>query len=275
VDLRKAINAVSDVVVNRPPGIREFDQIYMKLADMLLQAQMISKWFADLRVVFVGDGDAVGLCLSYLHELKQLDLGPKSVLVLDFDERVVDSINTFAERYGLSEKVSARLYNVADPIPEELLGQFDAFYTNPPFGKTNSGVSINAFMRRGLEACKRHCVGCVVLADAAGDDDGWISEVLYHVQRFAFDSGCIITEMVPEQHTYHLDDDPALTSCSLIVKRLGRVESRTQSFPLSQDERENFYGEGNHLVVRYIRDMRERRGGVPVSSGYTLEYLDE
>lgn len=28
-DLRLAINAVSDVVANRPPPIREFDRVYM------------------------------------------------------------------------------------------------------------------------------------------------------------------------------------------------------------------------------------------------------
>lgn len=35
-DLRKAINAISDVVQNRPAPIREFDQIYMKVADMVI-----------------------------------------------------------------------------------------------------------------------------------------------------------------------------------------------------------------------------------------------
>ena len=30
IDLRDALNAVSDVIQNRPRPIREFDQIYMK-----------------------------------------------------------------------------------------------------------------------------------------------------------------------------------------------------------------------------------------------------
>jgi hypothetical protein len=35
IDLRAAINAVSDVVQNRPRPLREFDQIYMKTGDMV------------------------------------------------------------------------------------------------------------------------------------------------------------------------------------------------------------------------------------------------
>ena len=36
-------NALSDVIINRPPPLRHFDQIYMKLPDMLLQAELIGR----------------------------------------------------------------------------------------------------------------------------------------------------------------------------------------------------------------------------------------
>ena len=36
LDLRAALNAVSDVVQNRPPPLREFDQIYMKVGDVVV-----------------------------------------------------------------------------------------------------------------------------------------------------------------------------------------------------------------------------------------------
>ena len=38
-DLKAALNAISDVVQNRPLPLREFDQIYMKVGDMVEQAQ--------------------------------------------------------------------------------------------------------------------------------------------------------------------------------------------------------------------------------------------
>ena len=53
IDLRKSLNAISDVVFNRPKPLREFDQIFMKSADMLLQTDHISRWFHERRVVFI------------------------------------------------------------------------------------------------------------------------------------------------------------------------------------------------------------------------------
>ena len=34
LDIRLAMNAVSDVIQNRPQPLREFDQIYMKAGDL-------------------------------------------------------------------------------------------------------------------------------------------------------------------------------------------------------------------------------------------------
>ena len=92
IDLRACLNAISDVVNNRPRPLREFDQIFMKTADMLLQTEHVGRLFEGKRVVFIGDGDAIGLCLVHLHNQNLLEHGPKSIRVLDFDERVVLSM---------------------------------------------------------------------------------------------------------------------------------------------------------------------------------------
>ena len=60
VDLRKAINAISDVIQNRPRPLRVFDQIYMKAGDMVLhRASWIARWADGERLAFIGDGDAI------------------------------------------------------------------------------------------------------------------------------------------------------------------------------------------------------------------------
>jgi hypothetical protein len=43
IDLKAAINAISDVVQNRPRPLREFDQIYMKSGDMVLQSELVGR----------------------------------------------------------------------------------------------------------------------------------------------------------------------------------------------------------------------------------------
>lgn len=142
IDLREALDAISDVVVNRPSPLREFDQIYMKPADLLLQVEHLSKWLAGKDTIFIGDGDAVGLCIMHLLAKKVIDNGPSHVHVLDFDERVINSISEFSEKNGLQRVVTPELYNVAYPLPASLWQRFDAFYTNPPFGASNNGKSV-------------------------------------------------------------------------------------------------------------------------------------
>ncbi|WP_257557896.1 hypothetical protein [Sphingobium sp. CFD-2] len=44
IDLLKAINKVSDVVHNRPRPLREFDQIYMKTGDLVIQSDVVAGW---------------------------------------------------------------------------------------------------------------------------------------------------------------------------------------------------------------------------------------
>src|SRR5688572_12249712 len=98
VDLRTAINAVSDVVQNRPRPLRVFDQIHMKTGDMVLQSEMIADWADGKRLAFIGDGDAISVCVAYLRVREVLDFGPSHITVFDFDERTVKAVMGFADR---------------------------------------------------------------------------------------------------------------------------------------------------------------------------------
>jgi len=66
-DLRSAVNAISDVMQNRPLPIRQFDQIYMKAGDMVAQAVFMAKRFDKMRVIFIGDGDSIALSALHLR----------------------------------------------------------------------------------------------------------------------------------------------------------------------------------------------------------------
>jgi hypothetical protein len=149
VDLRKAINAVSDVVQNRPRPLRMFDQIHMKTGDMVLQSEMIADWADGKRLAFIGDGDAISVCVAHLRARDVLNFGPSHITVFDFDERTVEAVMNFADRERITN-LDARLYNVLDAMETGEL--FDCFYTNPPWGASNNGESVNVFVERGMEA---------------------------------------------------------------------------------------------------------------------------
>jgi predicted methyltransferase len=242
----------------------------MKTAEMLLQTEHVGRLFERKRVVFIGDGDAIGLCLVHLHNLGLLEHGPANVHVLDFDERVVLSIRAFATRFGIAQRVSAELYNVADALPQEHWEQFDCFYTNPPFGASNHGKSIEAFVQRGIEAVAHAALGCLVLADHPSYP--WTHEVLYATQRILMQRSFRRAELLPEFHHYHVDDAPDLTSCSMVVRRVEYQPAPYASRPLPPSMLANFYGEGSPLRVRYVRDLTQ--GGELPSRDHTMEPLE-
>jgi len=272
IDYRAAINAISDVVQNRPAPIREFDQIYMKTGDMVAMSIFMAERFADLDLVFIGDGDGIALSIAHLVQEKVLERGPKSMLILDFDERIVNSIVRFADHYKLEGQIGAVLYNVIDPLPKTVIGCKGAFYTNPPWGASNDGESVLAFLERGMEAVTPGGLGAVVIADDASLP--WTQDVLHRTQEHALRTGFIVGEMVPTWHLYHLDDAPDLKSCAMLLRGV-RVESMpTRSEPLPHERRRNFYGRDNPLRHRYVREKKTLNYGRAPEDTYFLEALE-
>lgn len=272
-DLRDAINAVSDVVMNRPRPIREFDQIYMKVADMVIQAHFVAERFQNKNVVFIGDGDAIGLAVMHLRHLNIFKNSPQSITLLDFDERIVNSVNRFADQYGFAERISAYLYNVIDSLPKEHTDFYDAFYTNPPWGASNKGESVLVFLQRGIEATNNNAMGAIVIADDYSLP--WTQAVLASSQKFAADEGLLVAEMIPEMHLYHLDDAPNLRSCTCVFRRYQNKPFNKISKPLAQDRLINFYGKNNPLHCRYVREKYTPNYGKASDDSYQIESIRE
>lgn len=118
IDLRSCLYGLSDVIMNRPKPLRIFDQIYMKLPEMLLQAELTARWCKDKSNLFIGDGDAIGLTIVHLATQGLIQETPKHATILDFDERIANSVNHFARSHEITDRLHAELYNVADPLPE-------------------------------------------------------------------------------------------------------------------------------------------------------------
>src|SRR5438270_12053212 len=116
IDLRAAVNAISDVIQNRPLPLRIFDQIYMKAGDMVLQSEFVARWADGKRLAFIGDGDAISVCVAYLQKREIIGYGPSKVTVFDFDERICRAVERFADHERL-ETLDSQLYNCLDPFP--------------------------------------------------------------------------------------------------------------------------------------------------------------
>lgn len=272
VDLRRAINAVSDVVQNRPRPLREFDQIHMKTGDIVLQSEVVAHWCDGKRLAFIGDGDAVSVAVAYLKVREVLDFGPSKITVFDFDERTVAAVKRFADKERV-EHLDAELYNVLDPFPDH--NKYDCFYTNPPWGASNNGESVNVFVQRGIEAVEYDGEGLIVIAD--DDDLEWPKQVLANVQVYAAKRGFYVSRMNRKLHEYHLDDAPELKSCNLFISSVPDNRSNKLARErISDPERlQHFYGRSQEPRVQYVREMKKPDYGKAPEEEYKLEYLDE
>jgi len=271
IDLRAAINAISDVVQNRPRPLRELDQIYMKTGDMVLQSELIAKWADGKRLAFIGDGDAISICVAYLKHRGILEYGPAEIAVFDFDERICGAITRFADKEQITNLRSV-LYNCLDAFPEE--GKFDCFYTNPPWGASNDGASVNVFVQRGMEAVGYHGEGTVVIAD--DHELEWPQRVLAATQLFALNAGFYVQKMASRMHLYHLDDNPDLRSCNLVLKSLPGTFSPGLSMPIRDaDCLANFYGHNQHVKIKYVREQKRVDYGKAPDDEYKYELFEE
>lgn len=271
IDLRAAINAISDVVQNRPRPLRNFDQIYMKTGDMVLQSELVASWADGKRLAFIGDGDAICVCIAYLHKRGIITYGPTEIVLFDFDERICSSVDRFADKEELNQ-LRAQLYNCLDPFPGPV--DFDCFYTNPPWGASNDGESVKVFVQRGMEATGYAGEGMVVLADDS--DLEWPKCVLANVQRFAIDSGFYVQKMMSQLHLYHLDDAPDLRSCNLVFKALPGTKPPGPSKAISDPVRlTNFYGRDNPPKVRYVRELKRLDYGKAHDDEYSFEEWEQ
>jgi N4-bis(aminopropyl)spermidine synthase len=271
IDLRAALNAVSDVVQNRPRPLREFDQIYMKAGDMVLQSEFVARWARGKRLAFIGDGDSISVCVAYLCARGIVDYGPSKIRVFDFDERMVNAIKRFADHERL-ENLDAQLYNCLDPSPGE--PEFDCFYTNPPWGQSNGGESVKVFVQRGMELVRFSGEGVVVIGDDENLD--WTQDVLANVQSFADSAGFFVKLLMPHLHEYHLDDAPELRSCNLVLRSRPGNRRDVEAEPINDPGRlRNFYGADAEPTVRYVLERKRVDYGKAHDDEYELQLWED
>lgn len=234
-----------------------------------MQSELIARWTDGKRVAFVGDGDAISVCIAYLHKRGIIDYGPSKIMVFDFDERICNAVTRFAEAERL-DQLGAELYNCLDSFPH--IGKFDFFYTNPPWGASNRGESVKIFLERGIEAVNCQGEGVVVIAD--NQNLAWPKEVLHEVQRFALERGFFVQKMMSELHAYHLDDAPQLRSCNLLLRAKPGNAAAVVSKPIAPERLKHFYGRDNVPIVKYVRERKKLDYGKAHEDEYMFEYLE-
>lgn len=255
MELKKDLNSLSVFLEKvRPKPIREFDQIYMKINDMVSQAELTLPMLKDKRVLFLGDGDGMSVLFTKLFETENRENLPKEICVFDFDERILNRYMQVFKNTALYNTIEFNCikYNVVNPIPTGFENKFDFFYINPPYGSLNEGNSCIVWLYRCIELCKSNCSGCMIVP--CNDKREWTLKNTHNIQRFLNEYGFIINKSYNDLHEYHLDDDPNLLSSSFYLKRVMKIGDNlyaSKNMPLKQIK--NLYG-SERKIPEYIED---------------------
>jgi predicted methyltransferase len=218
----------------------------------LIQALLVEDYLKHKDVVFVGDGDCMGLVIAHLANKKIIKRGPTKIRILDFDERILEFIEIIISEFRLpSDLISFKRYNVRDPIPENLSGAHDVFYTNPPYGSKDNGNCGNIFLGRCMELCKPAPSWGIALLPFAHKED-WSRQAMYNIQKFLTKNGYVVSEMIREIHQYHLDDRPSLMSSNVVVDRVINVKPPFVKTRIDDKKLSYFYGSSTDPMPEYV-----------------------
>jgi hypothetical protein len=100
--------------------------------------------------------------------------------------------------------------------------------------------------------------------------------VLARLQAAALDAGFFVQRMPMHVHSYHLDDNPDLRSCNVILSALSDEVRSVKSESITDPARlANFYGRNLYPHVRYVRERPRLDYGKAHESEYELELLEE
>lgn len=255
---REEINLTEAVARARPQPLRDFDQINMKAGDLIMQTKLLAPRLAGQHVVFLGDGDCMSLMLG-LFSANELIAPPERMIVLDFDKRLLRRINQFAAEHGFCHLVETCPYNVFEPLPAALAHRADWFYINPPYGSKNGGQSAQLWIGRCIELAKTEgSQGCLILP--CDRSRRWSQVAMFNTQGFLNKNGFVVSEMLQQVHTYHLDDDNTLASSTVIVDQVNSPGSpwEWEGKWIPKVAAPKFYGDAVQSYPRYIEEDGEQ-----------------
>lgn len=187
------------------------------------------------KILCIGDDDLVSLSLGFLLRKLYKDriYGQTEIHVIDVDERLLNYIERVAEEYELPIKCFKRDFR--KPLEELFRGQYDCFYTDPPY--TLEGMSL--FISRGVCALKEKKGLPIFFSYGHKSYDE-----THLVMKKLCDYGLSIHQVLPQYNQYE---------GASILGNIGQMMILHTTSHASSDG-------GEHKGQLYTRDFRVQRG---------------
>ena len=207
--------AASEISAFRPPANPSLEQFLMEPESMVTQVELLENKLGLLdNVVFIGDDDHISLLMARFCDV--------NVSVFDIDQRVVESINTYATLHRL--QVHASLYDVRDEFPDA--GKFNFFYINPPYSSKNNALGVKVWLMRALDAIRANGEGVLVFPAVPENKElEWVASTLLEITRYLVDASCIIYQVSDQVQSYYETNDKYLYSTNYLIRRVGHAQA--------------------------------------------------
>jgi predicted methyltransferase len=140
-----------EIARERPSPVRDYDQGAVTPETTVARVLFLDSR-GDLRnkeiMVMGAEDDLTGLAVALTRKAKR-------VVIIDIDERLIDFDNKIFKDLGI-DNAEALVWDLRNPFPEEMIGKFDVFITDPP----ETFAAFRAFIGRGIATLKEEgCAG--------------------------------------------------------------------------------------------------------------------
>ena len=186
---KEILREFKKIVKERPRPTLDFFQGYMQEQDVVARVAFMH-YYGDVYrkdFILIGDDDLLSIALS----LSNL---PSRIVVLDIDKRLGGFLKKVNKEYGFN--IEFKNYNVADPLPKNLLGKFDVFSSEP----LETLTGLKAFVSRGVSCLKENGVGYFGLTILEASHEKWLA-----IQKFLGRMNCVITDIIRGFSIYPMD----------------------------------------------------------------------
>ena len=176
------------VTEDRPLPLEDYDQGFIRPIDTIRRMAFIYQR-GDLEgaeVFILGDDDLLSVAMGLTGMAQR-------ITVVEIDPRLTYFIEHFCKKWGIGN-ITVKQYNVLEELPQEALGQYDVFVTDPV--ETHRGFKL--FVGRCISALKGpEASGYIGLTHREASLKKWAE-----FQRFFLDSGLVVTDILRNMTTY-------------------------------------------------------------------------
>lgn len=191
---------LNPIFENRPSVDTTFDQSKNTVETSIQRAL----YFYDngalegKNVLFFGDDDFTSVAVAALYKCffpEDPKLVPKSVTVIDIDDRILAEIKNTYEKFGFP--IECIHYNAKDEIPLDLLKKFDTIITDPPYSLNGLKLFLSRVISL-LDIDTHYKIGKDIFLSFAHRS----AERTYDIQFLLVELGLTVIEQIPRFNRY-------------------------------------------------------------------------